>query len=329
MKKIYVLATGGTIASKVENRVSTLGYDGPVIKVESLISNIPELTEIADIKAEQVIFKPSLEINFTDLKILSDRINELFKSNECDGIVVTHGTDTMEETAYFLNLMINSEKPVVVTGSMRPEGVISPDGGFNLYDAVCCAVSDQSYGMGVVIAMNNLILSARDAIKFYTFKTDAFQAPLYGALGTVRNGCVSYRYKPIRRHTVTSEFIGTEINSSKVEIVYMYQGCTDLLFKAAIEAGCKGIITAGTGDGNIIKSIKNLYDSKKSIDSSLPILVRSFRLTAGDVSSYVTHNYSKIISAEDISPQKAYILLNLALSHTDDPKEIRRIFNEY
>ncbi|MEA4920039.1 MAG: asparaginase [Clostridiaceae bacterium] len=330
LKKIRLVATGGTIASEAKSRVSTEGYRASVIPVDELIAQIPEVSDIASVSAEQIFLKPSSAITSEDLIMLSGRINELLASDDCDGVIVTHGTDTMEETAFFLNLTVSSPKPVVVTGAMRPSHVVSSDGLLNLYNAVCCAASEQSYGMGVVIAMNDLILSARDAVKFSTFKTDAFQAPLYGVLGTIRNGEVSYCYKPLKRHTVSSEFTSVKGSLAPVEILYMYEGCTDTLFKAALDGGCKGLVTAGTGNGGVIGPIMNIYneeDSEKTLH--LPILVRSARVPTGGVSDSYRHKSEKVIPAGDLNPQKAYILLRLALTVTDDPSEIRRIFTEY
>ena len=330
-KKIRLVATGGTIASQARSRVSTEGYQPSVIPVEDLIAQIPELSDIAEMSAEQIFLKPSSAITDEDLFHLSARINELLASDDCDGVIVTHGTDTMEETAFFLNLTVASEKPVVITGAMRPAHVISTDGLLNLYNAVCCAAADSSRGMGVVISMNDLILSARDAVKFSTFKTDAFQAPLYGVLGTVRNGQVSYAYKPVRRHTVHSEFAGAQLGQMpRVEVLYMYQGCDEHLFKAALEGGCAGIVTAGSGNGGVIGAIGKAYrDEQEKGSGGLPILIRSSRVATGGVSDAYRMGSPKVIAAHDMNPHKAAVLLRFALAKTSDPAEIRRIFAEY
>ena len=186
--------------------------------------------------------------------------------------------------------------------------------------------------MGVVIAMNDIIISARDAIKYSTFKVEAYQAPLYGVLGTIRNGQVSYCYRPTRRHTTTSHFKGKKLDLPYVEILYMYEGCSDAMFEAALKAGCKGIVTAGTGNGGTTMSMMKLYrdEAEKGVtDSKLPILVRSSRVPTGGVSEAYRVPGSRIISAGDLNPQKAYMLLRFALAVTDDPEEIRAIFKEY
>ena len=327
LKKIHLVATGGTIASQAKSRVSTEGYTPSVISVDDLIAQIPELSELAEMSAEQIFLKPSSMITEEDLFDLSDRVNELLASDDCDGVVITHGTDTMEETAFFLNLTVSSDKPVVITGAMRPAHVISSDGLLNLYNAVCCAASDESRGMGVVIAMNDIILSARDAIKYSTFKVEAYQAPFYGVLGTIRNGKVSYAYRPAKCHTASSPFSGKRLKLPPVEILYMYEGCNDTLFKAALESGCKGIVTAGTGNGGVITQIGQLYRSEdKAVTDKLPILVRSARVPTGGVSGAFRMG-EKVIAAGDLNPQKAYILLRLALAVTDDPKKIAEYFD--
>lgn len=328
-KRIRLVATGGTIASQAKSRVSTEGYASSVIKVEDLIEQLPELSEIADVTAEQIFLKPSSAITEEDLFNLSGRVNELLASDDCDGVVITHGTDTMEETAFFLNLTVSSDKPVVITGAMRPAHVISSDGTLNLYNAVIVAASDKSRGMGVTIAMNDIIISARDAIKFSTFKVEAYQAPLYGVLGTVRNGVVDYCYRPVKRHTTTSMFKGEKRELPRVEVLYMYEGCSDDLFNAAVATGCKGIVTAGTGNGGTTMSMMKRYRAEDGSDKDLPIVVRSARVPTGGVSDPFRTPGQRMIGSGDLNPQKAYILLRFALSVTDDPEEIKKIFMEY
>ena len=330
LKKIRIVATGGTIASEAAGRVSTEGYKASVISIDDLVNQLPELAEKAEVTAEQIFLKPSSAIGDEDLFKLSGRINELLKSDECDGVVVTHGTDTMEETAFFLNLTVDSDKPVVITGAMRPQHVISSDGMLNLYNAVLVAASDKSRGMGVTIAMNDIIVSARDAVKYSTFKVEAYQAPIYGILGTVRNGNVDYCYKPVKRHTTTSMFRGVQTTLPPAQILYMYEGCTDELFQAAIKTGCKGIVTAGTGNGGTTMSMMKLYRSEdENVTRDLPIIIRSARVPTGGVSDPSRPAGSKMIASGDLNPQKAYILLRFALTVTEDPDKIKEIFLEY
>lgn len=326
-KKICVVATGGTIASRAKNTMSTEGYELSAFSAGQLVEQISGIGEIADVSVEEFCNKSSTVISEEDLVGLSERINTLLNQENFDGIVVTHGTDTLEETAFFLQLTVDSAKPVVVTGSMRPATVISADGALNLYNAVCCAASDASVGMGVTVCMNDLILSSRDVVKFSTFQTDAFQAPFYGLLGTVRNSKVSYAYKPIKRHTFMSEFAGKtyDVPFPKVEILYMYQGCSNELFESAVSRGCRGIVTAGMGNGWINRRIQHDYEEDSR---ELPVLIRSARVPTGGVSDSRVLG-PKIIVSGDLNPQKAYILLKLALSVTDNPSEISRIFAEY
>ncbi len=329
LKKIRLVATGGTIASKARSRVSTEGYNPSVITIDDLVAQLPELRELVDLTAEQIFLKPSSSITDEDLFTLAARVNELLAGDDCDGVVITHGTDTMEETAFFLNLTVNSDKPVVITGSMRPSDVISADGPLNLFNAVLCAADDQSRGMGVVICMNDLIVAARDAVKFNTFKVETYQGPVYGNLGTVRNGKVSYLYKPLRRHTTSSQFAGKRFDLPPAEILYMYQGCGDTLFEAALARGVKGLVTASSRNDQAIGEIMKRYRSEdESETAKLPILVRSTRVATGGVSdSFKTGG--RTVAAGDLNPHKAYILLRFALAVTDDPAEIRKIFAEY
>ena len=238
-KTIYILATGGTIAGQGATEV-TAGYKAGAITVDELLSAVPEIKNIADIKAEQVANIGSQDMNDEVWLKLSKRVNELLSQGDVAGIVITHGTDTQEETAYFLNLTVKSDKPVILVGSMRPSTAISADGPRNIYNAVATAIAPQSVGKGVMVVMDDRILGADDLAKTNTLSVGTFQNPNYGPLGIVYNGKPIYSREPVKRHTSNSEFDITNLNKlPRVEIILSYSNATALFVDAAVKAGAK------------------------------------------------------------------------------------------
>lgn len=191
-KHIYVLATGGTIAGQAESGAATTGYRAGAVSVDALLSAVPELSEIAEVSGEQVAAIDSKDMTEQIQWELVRRCRELLTAGGADGIVITHGTDTMEETAYFLSLLVDTEKPIVLTGAMRPATALSADGPLNLLDAVRVAASDVAGGMGVLVVMNNQIDGAHDVTKTHTMSVDTFRSPDSGALGRVNDGEVTF-----------------------------------------------------------------------------------------------------------------------------------------
>jgi glutamin-(asparagin-)ase len=260
---------------------------------------------------------------------LARRINELTAMSDVDGIVITHGTDTLEETAFFLNLVIHSEKPIVVVGSMRPGTALSADGALNLYDAVVVAGSRDARGKGVLVCMNDEIHTGRDVTKTINIKTDAFKSP-WGPLGMVVEGKTYFFRLPAKRNTTRSEFDIERIERlAPVEVVYAYGNMSDAGYQAFAAKGVKAIIHAGTGNGSVANRIVPVLQELRGKGIQI---VRSARVMGG---GFVVRNaeqpddkYDWVVS-HDLNPQKARILAAVALAHTVDSKELQRIFWEY
>ena len=325
---VYVLATGGTIAGAGKSEV-TAAYKSGAITVDELLSAVPEINNIANVKGEQVANIGSQDMNDEVWLKLAKRINELLKQGDVDAIVVTHGTDTQEETAYFLNLTVKSDKPVILVGSMRPSTAISADGPRNIYNAVACAVDKSSKGKGVMVVMDDKILGADDLSKTNTLSVGTFQNPNYGPLGLMYNGKPIYTREPMKRHTSKSEFDITKLDKlPQVEIILSYSNATDLFVNTAVNAGAKGIVTAGVGNGNMTTVMQNALAAavKKGV-----AVVRSSRITTGPTAQWDEIDDDKLGFAASwhVNPYRSRVLLMLALTKTTDYKEIQRMFTEY
>lgn len=325
MKTIAIIATGGTIAGSGE-KGKTAVYHAGEIDIDSIINTIPEINDIALLKTYQLMNIDSNEMtkeHWIDLKI---KIEKILNDNDIDGAVVTHGTDTLDETAYFLTLTLHTKKPVVITGAMRPATATSADGPFNLYQAICLAMNEESYDQGVLALFSNTIYSGRDIQKVNNFKIDAFDQKSLGCLGYMQDNKAYYYTKTNKRHTVYSMFSGAIDHLPDVAIVYFYAGALpDILYYLA--KNNQGIVIAGSGSGNYsqswLRAIEEL--SQQGI-----VFVRSSRISQGIVyDNNVFDPHGICVPANTLSPQKARVLLMLALLKTDDIKEIRKIFQFY
>ncbi|WP_431423033.1 L-asparaginase 2 [Bacteroides hominis] len=325
---IHILATGGTIAGTGGSATST-NYTAGQVAIGTLLDAVPELKNIANVTGEQIVRIGSQDMNDEVWLILAKKINQLLKRPDIDGIVITHGTDTMEETAYFLNLTVKSDKPVVLVGAMRPSTALSADGPLNLYNAVVTAGAKESVGKGVLVAMNGLILGAESVLKMNTIDVQTFQAPNSGALGYIFNGKVFYNQAPLKKHTTQSVFDVTNLNSlPKVGIVYSYSNIEADMVTPLLHHAYKGIIHAGVGNGNIHKNIFPVLTEarKKGI-----LVVRSSRVPTGPTTldAEVDDAQYQFIASQELNPQKSRVLLMLALTKTNDWKQIQQYFNEY
>lgn len=325
---IHILATGGTIAGTGGSATST-NYTAGQVAIGTLLDAVPQIKEIANVTGEQVVKIGSQDMNDDVWLILAKRINELLARPDIDGIVVTHGTDTMEETAYFLNLTVKSDKPVVLTGAMRPSTAMSADGPLNLYNAVVTASAKASMGKGVLVAMNGLILGAEGVLKMNTIDVQTFQSPNSGALGYIFNGKVFYNQAPLKKHTTQSVFDVSKLNSlPKVGIVYSYSNIEADMVRPLLDHGYKGIIHAGVGNGNIHKNIFPILTEarKRGI-----LVVRSSRVPTGPTTLDAEVNDAdyQFVASQELNPQKSRVLLMLALTLTNDWKQIQEYFNQY
>lgn len=325
---IHILATGGTIAGTGGSATST-NYTAGQVAIGTLLDAVPEIKNIANVTGEQIVKIGSQDMNDEVWLTLAKKVNQLLARPDIDGIVITHGTDTMEETAYFLNLTVKSNKPVVLTGAMRPSTAISADGPLNLYNAVVTAGAKESMGKGVLVAMNGLILGAESVLKMNTIDVQTFQAPNSGALGYIFNGKVFYNQSPLKKHTTQSVFDVTNLNSlPKVGIVYSYSNIDPDMVKPMLDHGYKGIIHAGVGNGNIHKDIfPLLIDARKRGI----LVVRSSRVPTGPTTldAEVNDAEYQFVASQELNPQKSRVLLMLALTKTSDWKQIQEYFNQY
>ncbi|WP_285949041.1 type II asparaginase [Campylobacter jejuni] len=325
--RIAILGTGGTIAGFIDSTIATTGYTAGAIDIDVLIKAVPQIRDLADISWEQIANIDSSNMCDEIWLRLAKKIAKLFAEG-IDGVVITHGTDTMEETAYFLNLTIKSDKPVVLVGAMRPSTVISADGPKNLYNAVALVVNKEAKNKGVMVAMNDKILSARGVVKTHSLNVDAFSSPDFGDLGYIVDGKVFFYNNVTKAHTKNAPFDVSKLTSlPKVDILYSYSNDgSGVAAKALFEHGTKGIVVAGSGAGSIHKNQKDVL--KELLKKGLKVVVSS-RVVAGCVAVSDSDEKLGFISAEDLNPQKARVLLILALTKTSDPKKIQEYFLKY
>lgn len=329
LPNVTVLATGGTIAGTGATSTTTVGYTAATVGVQQLIQAVPELAKVANVKGEQVFQIASESMTNEHWLTLGKRVNALLAQNDVDGIVITHGTDTMEETAYFLDLVVKSRKPVVLVGAMRPSTALSADGPINLYNAVLVAGSQEAVGKGVLIALNDQIHAARDVTKTNTSTPDSFKTPELGLLGYIQGGKPFFYRASTRKHTADSEFDIANLTAlPQVDIVYGYANMNTIALDAFVAAGAKGIIHAGVGDGSLAAKVKpGLIAARKKGT----IIVRASRVGHGILARNGEANDDELdfVAADTLSPQKARILLMLALTKTNSTKDIQRMFYTY
>lgn len=325
--RIAILGTGGTIAGFIDSTIATTGYTAGAIDIDVLIKAVPQIRDLADISWEQIANIDSSNMCDEIWLRLAKKIAKLFAEG-IDGVVITHGTDTMEETAYFLNLTIKSDKPVVLVGAMRPSTAISADGPKNLYNAVALVANKEAKNKGVMVAINDKILSARGVVKTHSLNVDAFSSPDFGDLGYIVDGKVFFYNNVTKAHTKNAPFDVSKLTSlPKVDILYSYSNDgSGVAAKALFEHGTKGIVVAGSGAGSIHKNQKDVL--KELLKKGLKVVVSS-RVVAGCVAVSDLDEKLGFISAEDLNPQKARVLLILALTKTSDPKKIQEYFLKY
>ena len=330
MKNIVILATGGTIAGVSSSITDTAAYEPAILPIEEIIKNVTgPLRNLVHLSSEQIAQIDSAEMTHRIWLNLAQRINALLSSPAVDGIVVTHGTDTLEETAYFLNLVVKSAKPVVMVGAMRPASALSPDGPMNLYNAIILAASDQASGKGVLVTLNNAINSSREVTKTNTSLQDTFKAPELGYLGYLIEGEPYFYREPTRKHTWMTEFTVDGLTElPPVEIIYGHVGNLTTLPQAAAASGVKGLVYAGLGNGNMSQRMKDIF---QEIQEQGVVVARSTRVSSGIVTrnGAVNDDLSNFIVSDTLNPQKSTILLSLALTKTTDTAVIQRMFWEY
>ncbi|MBV8047757.1 MAG: type II asparaginase [Paludibacterium sp.] len=326
---VVILATGGTIAGTGATSTTTVGYTAAKLGVDQMIASVPELQKVADVRGEQVAQIASESMNNEVWLKLAKRINQLLAQKDVDGIVVTHGTDTIEETAYFLDLVVKSKKPVVVVGAMRPSTAISADGPINLYNAVILAGSKDAVGKGVLVALNDQINAAREVTKTNTATADTFRSPDLGFIGYMQDNKPHFYRMSTRKNTADTEFDVSKLDKlPRVDIVYGYENMDRVAMDADIAAGAQGIVQAGVGDGSIAAQMMPAFRDARQKGV---IVVRSSRTGSGIVARNGEANDDKedLVVSDTLNAQKARILLMLALTKTHNTQDIQRMFFTY
>lgn len=326
LPQIEVLATGGTIAGS-GNSATGSAYTAGKVSVNHLVAAVPQLADIAQVTPKQVVQIGSQDMTDDVWLKLAKTINA--DCSKVDGFVITHGTDTMEETAYFLNLTVKCKKPVVLVGAMLPSTGLGADGPRNLYNAVLTAATKETAKQGVVVAMNNIVVGARDLMKSNTVQPETFVAANFGKVGTIFNNKVTYESTSLRPHTYQTPFDVSKIEKlPKVGIVYNHGGVEGIQAQALVDAGYAGIVNAGVGNGNIHKSIFPILE--KAAKSGIAV-VRSSRVPTGATTKDAEVDDAKygFLSSGTLNPQKARVLLQLGLTKTKDVKKLQEYFDTY
>lgn len=323
---IVIIGTGGTIAGRGAAG-NTSSYEAAVLGIQDVVAAVPELDRLAAIRGEQIMNLPSK--NMTDRTMIDiARSVARIAASDADGVVVTHGTDTIEETAYFLNLTIKSGKPIVLVGAMRPSTSLSADGPINLYDAVRVACSKDAAGKGVLLVMNGEIHTARDVTKRNTFQADAFESP-YGPLGLAVEGHELFYRAPTRAHTLASDFdIADIVSLPNVQMIYGHSNVSDVAVRAFIDDAVEGIVYAGTGNANLPDALIPALQAARAAGIHV---VRASRTGSGSAVRNADPDDLKNgwIVADDQNPQKARLLLALALTRTRKVSELQSYFQKY
>ncbi|MDO5017133.1 MAG: L-asparaginase 2 [Porphyromonas sp.] len=323
---VHILATGGTIAGAGSSATGSQ-YTAGQVAIGTLLDAVPEINDVAEVTGEQIVNIGSQDMSDEVWLTLAKRINEIFANNEADAVVITHGTDTMEETAFFLSLTIKEPKPVILVGAMRSSTAMSADGPLNLYNAVVAAADQASQNRGVMVCMNNKLLSAPTVCKMNTTDVETFQAPGYGPVGYVFGGKVTYSMVAGMPRGSRIVFDVNELTSlPKVGIVYSYSNIEADMVEPMLENGYKGIIHAGVGNGNIHK---NVFPVLEQARENGIIVVRSTRVPTGSTTldAEVDDNAYRFVASQSLNPQKARVLLSLSLTTTDDWQIIQKYFN--
>jgi len=323
-KRITVVSTGGTIAMGVDPKT---GGAVPLLSGEDLVKNMPSLGDLATIDILTFCNKPGAHLLLNDILELSNLIQGLFEQHKADGVVITHGTDTLEETAYALDLLLQHDNPVVVTGAMRNTSQLSPDGPANLFNSVLATVSDDSRAKGVLVVFNNEIHTARDVTKASATQLNAFRSPLFGPIGVIYGRRVQFVGARRLRESIPAKSV-----SAQVELIKFTLGMSNLLLEAIRDLHMDGGVIEGAGVGHVSKTVAE--GIKDLIDSGKPVVLTS-RCYEGLVleDSYAFPGSEKnlheigVIIAPGLNGPKARIKLILALSYTSDLAKIRNMFN--
>lgn len=333
LARIVIVATGGTIAGAADAPTETSRYRAGSLGIETLLDCMPMLANIAELESVQFSNINSKDMNAARWHALSTQINGLLSRDDVDGVVVTHGTDTLEETAYWLHLTLNSEKPVVLCAAMRPATALSADGPLNLFDAVTVAVDPAAHGRGVMVVFANRIHSAREVSKTSGYSIDAFESPDIGILGWVQDQRVCFERTPSRIHTVSSIFSAIDrlapATLPTVEIALSYAGATRTAIDAWIAQRVDGIVVAGSGNGSIYEEVQDAL-ARASSQGIAVVRASRARFARVEEDGAAPDTALGFIAAGTLNPFKARVLLMLALWQKVVTREaLRQLFKLY
>ncbi len=328
LPKVRVLATGGTIAG-AQASATDYGYKSGAYDVNSLISAVPNLDKLAVITGEQVANIGSQDMNDEIWLTLAKRLNAVLAEPGTDGALITHGTDTLEETSYFLSLVTKSDKPVVMVGSMRPATAVSADGPGNIYNGVAVAINPEAKGRGTLVVLNDEIHFARNVVKTNTTSVQTFASLNRGPAGLVNTGKVFW-FEPMDRKVGTAtEFAIDKLDKlPRVDIIFAHANMSADLIDAAVANGAKGLVIAGVGDGNMTTPA---LDALARAAKNGIVVVRSTRLPSGITlrNNEVNDDEKGFVASGELNPPKSRVLLQLALTRTTDVARIQQMFYEY
>lgn len=325
---VVILSMGGTIASRAKDRMNLTHYgDGPPVDPQDWLHDLPELQNIARVTTEDFRGPPKKGDNFGDIARVAQRLNQIAKDPSIDGVVVTHGTNTMAEVAFYMDLVVNTDKPIVFVGSQRPWSGISGDGPLNLYDAVRVAADPAAKGLGVLHCMNQYINAARDVTKTSAYRVETFKGLDVGSLGFADPDKVKFYRAPVRKHTTESEFAGTDLKElPPVEVFYAYTDAPGYVIDAAVDRGAKGLVIDGYGAGAMSPSEA---EAVKRAQAKGVIIVITTRTRGGRVQEVPQRIEAHMVNGDNLPPEKARLLLQLALTKTNDWAKIEQYFDTY
>src|SRR5918993_4529588 len=326
--RIVIVGTGGTIAGRAESTTAA-GYQAGGLAVDVLIAAVPQMTRFAEVRGVQVSSLGSQDMNDGLWVMLGTEVNRLLATADVDGVAITHGTDTIEETAYFLNLVVKSDKPVVLTGSMRPSTSLGADGPLNIYNGVGVAADPRAVGRGVLVVANDDIHDARAMTKRHTSDVQTFVSPEVGLVGVCLFDDREFMRSPARAHTTATPFtvVAGQV-LPRVDVIYAHAGMSPDLIDGAVANGAKGLVIAGVGGGNMTTPA---LDAVKRAISKAVVVVRSTRVGDGFIRRNIEVDDDKTgtVTSKELNPSKARVLLKLALTQTSDPKQVQQIFDTY
>ena len=326
--KVIIVATGGTIAGAAASQTEA-GYQSGAVGVDLLIQAVPQLKDLADVTGEQIASIGSQDMNDAVWLKLGKRVNELLARPDVAGVAITHGTDTMEETSYFLNLVVHSDKPVVLTGSMRPSTAMSADGPLNIYNAVAIAADPKARGRGVLVTVDDDIHSGHDIVKTHTTDVGTMSSGEAGLVGATLFGKNTWFRTPSAVHTKASEFSIDGVSTlPRVDIIYAHANMSPDIITSAVQNGAKGLVIAGVGDGNMTAPA---VEALKGAIAQGVVVVRSSRTNGGIIRRNIELNDDQLgtVASMELNPAKARVLLQLALLKTKDPKTIQGYYDRY